>query len=101
MIIFGFRSYVKLLAVLTRVCGHCRNPAAQRMVQVTRKFTLFFVPTFPVGRRRQMTCTFCGVSTRLTKDQADQLLVQAAAPQLAAGPTAPTAPAGPSAPPAG
>jgi hypothetical protein len=77
MIIFGFRSFVKQLAILTLVCGRCHNPAAHRVLQVTRMFTLFFIPLFPVSRRRQMTCTFCGAGTRLNKAQAQQLLAGA------------------------
>jgi hypothetical protein len=84
MIIFGFRGYVKLLAMLTFVCASCRNPAAHRVVQVTRKFTLFFIPLFPISRSRHMTCTFCGASTRLSKDGAAQLLNGSAGAQGAA-----------------
>ncbi len=73
MIIFGFRSYLRALAVVTLVCRHCGNPAAHRVVELTRKFTLFFVPLFPVSRSRAMTCTYCGTSTKLTKEHADQL----------------------------
>ncbi|HEY8302726.1 MAG TPA: zinc-ribbon domain-containing protein [Jatrophihabitans sp.] len=98
MIIFGFRSYLKLLAMLTLVCSHCHNPAAQRVVQVTRKFTLFFIPTFPIGRKRHITCTFCGASTRLTREQAEQLIAGAAGPAVSSGPSAPATPI---APPAG
>jgi hypothetical protein len=90
MIIFGFRGYAKLLAMLTFVCGACHNPAAHRIVQHTRKFTLFFIPLFPVSRTRTMTCTFCGTSTRLSKEQAEQLIGSAAAPG-AAVPGAPSA----------
>jgi hypothetical protein len=92
MIIFGFRSYAKLLAMLTFVCANCRNPAAHRVVQYTRKFTLFFLPLFPISRRRAMTCTFCGTSTRLTREQADQLVGGAAGGGAVAG--APAQPAG-------
>ncbi len=102
MIIFGFRSFVKQLAILTLVCGQCHRPAAHRVLQITRMFTLFFIPVFPISRRRHMTCTFCGAGTRLTKDQVDQLMAGAngpAAEQVAGPPTAPAAPLPP--PPAG
>lgn len=83
MIIFGFRSYARLLAMLTLVCGHCHNPAAHRVIQVTRKFTLFFIPLFPIAIRRHMTCTFCGTTTRLTKEGAQQLVAGAQTAQPA------------------
>jgi hypothetical protein len=99
MIIFGFRSFVKQLAMLMLVCGSCHNPAAHRVLLVTRMFTLFFIPLFPVSRRRQMTCTFCGAGTRLTKAQAEQLMTGAgdqarALPAQPAGQQPPTPPAG-------
>lgn len=80
MIIFGFRSFVKQLAILTLVCGNCHNPAAHRVLQVTRMFTLFFIPLFPISRTRHMTCTFCGAGTRLNKAQTEQLLAGANSP---------------------
>ena len=98
MIIFGFRSYLKLLAMTTLVCSVCHNPAAHRVVQVTRKFTLFFIPLFPISRSRHMTCSFCGRSTRLSKEQVQQLIGGAPAARevpaagqanLPAGPTGP------------
>ena len=86
MIIFGLRSFVKQLAMLMLVCGRCRNPAAHRVLQVTRMFTLFFIPLFPIKRSRHMTCTFCGAGTKLTKAQADQLVVGTAAPAAVPAP---------------
>ncbi|MCW2497458.1 zinc-ribbon domain-containing protein [Jatrophihabitans sp.] len=74
MLIFGFRSYVKNLAMLTLVCGRCHNPAAHRLSQITRKFTLFFIPTFPISRRYVLTCAACGSASKVTKEQKDELL---------------------------
>ena len=81
MIIFGFRTYVKNLAMLTLVCGSCHNPAAHRVSQITRKFTLFFIPLFPISRKYAVTCAACGTSSRVTKEQVDQMLAGAAVPQ--------------------
>ena len=102
MIIFGFRSFVKQLAIVTLVCGRCHNPAAHRVLQVTRMFTLFFIPLFPVSRSRHMTCTFCGAGTRLTKAQTDQMIAGAGEPSAVqpAAQAAQLPPAPPTAPPA-
>lgn len=83
MIIFGFRTFVKVLATLTLVCQRCGNPAAHRLVQRSRWFTLFFVPVIPLGVRRYSTCTFCGATHNLTKQDA-QRLVGAGQPPTAA-----------------
>jgi len=71
MIIFGTRSTAILLAMINFVCGNCHNPAAQKVIKHVTKFTLFFVPLFPVYIKRSVTCTYCGATAPLTKEQAD------------------------------
>lgn len=78
MIIFGTRGYLYQLAVLTLVCGWCGNPAAHTLRKRVTKFTLFFVPLFPFSTKYSTQCTFCGAEQKLVKEQADQLLAQAA-----------------------
>ncbi|WP_338703915.1 zinc-ribbon domain-containing protein [Streptomyces sp. Q6] len=81
MIIFGTRGYVYQLAILTLVCGGCGNPAAHTLRKYVTKFTLFFVPLFPVSTKFRTQCTFCGTEQKLPREQADGLLAQAAAPR--------------------
>jgi hypothetical protein len=85
MIIFGFRSFVKTLAMLTLVCHRCGNPAAHRLVQRSRWFTLFFIPLIPLGFTRYSTCTFCGASVKVSKEDAERMIAagQQGAPPLA------------------
>jgi zinc-ribbon family len=77
MIIWGARTYARVLATLMLVCQRCGNPAAHHVVQRTTKFTLFFIPLFPVSVRRSLTCTFCGTSTPIGKELAQQYVAQA------------------------
>ncbi len=65
LLIWGFRSYVSQLGVLTFLCGRCQNPAAHSIRKVVRKFTLFFIPLFPISTKHYSTCTFCGLSTKV------------------------------------
>ncbi|MFF7201394.1 zinc-ribbon domain-containing protein [Streptomyces sp. NPDC008141] len=81
MIIFGTKGYIFQLAILTLVCGHCGNPSAHTLRKRVTKFTLFFVPLFPVSTKYATQCTFCGMEQKITKEQADQLLAQAAGAQ--------------------
>jgi hypothetical protein len=87
VIIFGFRSFVKSLAMLTMVCHRCGNPAAHRLIQRSRWFTLFFIPLIPLGFTRFTTCTFCGVSQKVSKQDAEQMIAasQQTAPPMAQG----------------
>ncbi len=76
VIIWGSKSYVQTLAMLTLVCrnGHT---AAHRLAKRTRKFTLFFIPLFPIGVRRFTVCTACGETLTIDKEQAEAMLARA------------------------
>jgi hypothetical protein len=76
LIIFGTRTYLYRLAVLTLLCARCGNPAAHTLRRRVVKFTLFFVPLFPVSSKFSTQCTFCGAEQRIPKEQAEQLQAQ-------------------------
>ncbi|MCX4832153.1 zinc-ribbon domain-containing protein [Streptomyces sp. BH106] len=80
MIIFGTRGYAYQLAILTFVCGSCGNPAAHTLRKFVTKFTLFFIPLFPISTKYQAQCTFCGAAHQVPKDHVDGMLAQAAGP---------------------
>ncbi|MFC4034328.1 zinc-ribbon domain-containing protein [Streptomyces polygonati] len=82
MIIFGTRRYLHQLAMLTLVCANCGNPAAHALRKRVVKFTLFFIPLFPVSTTYSTQCTFCGTQNKLPKEQAEQLLAQSGAQGL-------------------
>ncbi|MFH8468567.1 zinc-ribbon domain-containing protein [Streptomyces sp. NPDC017991] len=81
MIIFGTKGYLYQLAILTLVCGQCGNPAAHTLSKRVTKFTLFFVPLFPVSTKYATQCTFCGAQHKIGKEQAEQLQAQGASGQ--------------------
>ncbi|MER5797911.1 zinc-ribbon domain-containing protein [Streptomyces mirabilis] len=83
MIIFGTRGYLYQLAIMTLVCGRCGNPSAHTLRKRVTKFTLFFVPLFPISSKYATQCTFCGVEQKATKEQAEQLQAQAASAHAA------------------
>ena len=76
MIIFGFRTTVRRLATLMWVCRICGNPASQALLKRSTKFTLFFIPLFPVRVRHAVQCTFCGGSYDISRHEADRLAAQ-------------------------
>ena len=79
-ILFGTRRSIRQLAVLTFVCGFCGNRAAQILSRVVTKFTLFFVPLFPVRTRHQVQCASCGAVGKVDRAQARQMEASAARP---------------------
>lgn len=80
MIIFGYRGFAKLLAMVSLVCQRCGNPAAHQLVKRSRWFTLFFIPVIPLYFSRTTTCTFCGQQTKVSKEQAEHLVAAVTSP---------------------
>jgi hypothetical protein len=70
ILLFGTRASLALLAVVTFVCQHCGTAAEQHVYKRTLRFTLFFIPLFPVSRGYYVECSHCGGTTALTEDQA-------------------------------
>jgi hypothetical protein len=81
VVIFGFQTKTFILTVLTLLCPRCGNPAAHSLHKAVTKFTLFFIPLFPIKTRYSTQCTFCGFANRLSKDEATRLSQQANGPQ--------------------
>ncbi|MET8828638.1 zinc-ribbon domain-containing protein [Streptomyces sp. NPDC004610] len=81
MIIFGTKGYLYQLAILTLVCGRCGNPAAHTLRKRVTKFSLFFIPLFPVSTKYLTQCTFCGAEERVSEEQAERLQAQSAGGQ--------------------
>lgn len=73
MIIFGFRTSEKQLALLAMVCAVCGNHAGQAVLKRTTKFSLFFIPLFPVRTKYLLRCNFCAATRTLDKDEALRL----------------------------
>jgi hypothetical protein len=104
-LIFGIKRMVRRLATVFAMCGQCHSPAAQVIVRRSTWFSLFFIPVVPLGSKYVSTCTLCGVSTRIDKDQALHAVEvsqsQAPSPPPAPAPIdIPSAPPTPQAPPA-
>ncbi len=74
LLLFGTRAKTVVVALVTLVCGRHGGPAAHELAKRQTRFTLFFVPLFPVGRARWSTqCTQCGWTTGVSGDEAAQL----------------------------
>ncbi|WP_248966116.1 zinc-ribbon domain-containing protein [Sphaerisporangium perillae] len=69
-ILFGFGTRIHPLGTLTAACRNCGNVAAQMLSRRVTKFSLFFIPLFPVRTRYAAQCTFCGATYRISEDEA-------------------------------
>jgi predicted RNA-binding Zn-ribbon protein involved in translation (DUF1610 family) len=77
VLIFGFGVTQSLLATLVFVCETCGTNAAHHLVRRVRKFSLFFIPLFPISTSYVDTCVACGRSIEVTREQAEVALAQA------------------------
>jgi hypothetical protein len=73
VIILGFRRTAKRLGSPLLVCRECRGTYANALDKHVTKFTLFFIPLFPTRTRYALTCTWCGTTSRISKNEAQQL----------------------------
>lgn len=64
--------HTALFAVVTFLCPFCGRDVAQRVLKLVNRFTLFFVPLFPVSTRFVNECSNCGGITQITREQAEQ-----------------------------
>jgi hypothetical protein len=71
MLIFGLSAKQILMATLFYVCETCGNQAAHQLVRRTNRFSLFFIPLFPVSTRYIDTCTYCSRSIEVPRDRAE------------------------------
>jgi hypothetical protein len=61
ILFFGTRTRERLVTTSTMVCEVCGVPATQTLTRRTTKFTLFFVPLFPVRPSvYHLRCAHCG-----------------------------------------
>jgi hypothetical protein len=102
LLIFGVRRRGYRMVNVFALCGVCHAPAAQAVARIRTYFTFFFIPLIPLGSTYRSTCTLCGATISLTKEQAGIAVESArharAETQAGAGPSAPAAAFGSSPP---
>ena len=77
IILFGTRRRATIVALVTFVCRFCSKDVPQRVLKVVNRFTVFFVPLFPVSTRYVNECSNCGGHTDITREQADEAIAWA------------------------
>lgn len=82
MLIWGWQRQVLTLAVLAAFCGACRNTGPHGLRKLATKFTLFFVPLFPISSRTYLECPVCGVQSPVPGADVPNLVAQANQPPV-------------------
>ncbi|GAA0936148.1 zinc-ribbon domain-containing protein [Virgisporangium ochraceum] len=78
MILFGYRQSVKELARLMMQCRSCGMQGWQVVYRVLTWFTLFFIPVLPLWVSRKQQCGTCGITQKVSKEEADAMVAHAA-----------------------
>jgi uncharacterized Zn finger protein len=77
ILLFGTRLRSTVIALVSFVCPFCSKDVPQRVVKAVNRFTLFFVPLFPVSTRYENECSNCGGVTAISREQADNAIAWA------------------------
>jgi hypothetical protein len=71
ILVFGTRASEAVLAIVAFACSFCGVSAPQSVVKRVVRFTLFFIPLFPVATSYRNECSNCGGITALSRAQAE------------------------------
>ena len=76
MIIWGYKGYQKNLGQTQNniECANCHNVAPWDIIETGRKFTLYWIPTFPYGKKFYLTCPVCQHGKQIEKQEIEQFL---------------------------
>lgn len=77
ILLFGTRLRTTVIALVSFVCPFCSKDVPQRVLKAVNRFTVFFVPLFPVSTRYLNECSNCGGVTDVSREQADNAVAWA------------------------
>nr|BBH92928.1 hypothetical protein KTA_11270 [Thermogemmatispora argillosa] len=80
VIVYGYRTKQWLMGRIPALCQRCQRMTQQQVVRSQRKFTLFWIPLFPIGTKTFLVCTLCGNQVRIENKQADAWFNRPAGP---------------------
>jgi len=75
-VVWGTRGFEKDLGDtnITGTCSHCNNEVTMRAKKIGRKFTLFWIPLFPVKTAHYILCPICSAGKQVDKNEMEQYL---------------------------
>lgn len=72
-LLFGFRTKVHPLGWVAMVCQVCGQHGSGLLIKEVTKFTLFFVPLFPVRTKHVLECGNCRSHLKVSSGEARSL----------------------------
>jgi zinc-ribbon family len=73
-ILFGFKTAFRSLFSRPGTCQYCHTFAEHRLEERATKLTLFFIPVLTVKRSYGLTCSRCGQTTALSRQQKNAIM---------------------------
>jgi zinc-ribbon family len=74
MLIWGTRWSTVTLGQLSYLCSQCGKTTVHSAVIRKGKFTLFFIPIFPIRKQYLISCNLCGLRLKAVDDLRAQLV---------------------------
>ena len=69
-VIFGWRQIIDEIGMVYKnMCSHCHNDDYWVLVEITKWFTLFFIPVFPYSTTYFLRCPVCKYGVTLNDEQ--------------------------------
>ena len=75
MLIWGIRWFTTTLGQLLYPCSQCGKKTVHTAIVRKGRFTLFFIPIFPIGKQYQILCNLCGLRLKAVDNLRAQLEV--------------------------
>ena len=75
MLIWGIRWIAITLGQLSYSCSHCQKTTVHSAIIRKGRFTLFFIPIFPIGKQYLIVCNLCGLRLKAVGNLQAQLEV--------------------------
>jgi transcription elongation factor Elf1 len=73
MLIWGTRWSAITLGQLAYTCSRCGKTTVHSAIIRKGKFTLFFIPIFPIGKQYLIACNLCGLRLKAVDNLRTQL----------------------------
>ena len=76
MIIWGYKGYEKKLGHTQSPiqCGNCEKTAPWQIIETGRKFTLYWIPLIPYGKKYYVLCPVCQYGKEIEKNDINEFL---------------------------
>lgn len=76
MVIWGTNRRVQQLMTVSMNCRNCQRGTIHTLPRAQKKFSLYFVPLFPLSTQHYLQCNLCGATSEVSKERVSELQQQ-------------------------